>query len=364
VEPLLKDKDAQVRVAAMRALHRQGRLTTAQFKKLATDSSPAVRREVALAMRDVPYQQSAEVLLAVAKTIDGTDRTLLEAWGAGVEGKESQVYDQVKPILNNTDPLKWSPGFTALAWRLHPAQSVGDFKARAMAASLDLKSRRDALTAIGYNTGAAAAEAMVDIAAKADGAVKADAVWWLLNRKDNVWKDHNLGPALKARGIYDPDSVELISAVIPKADAPTFSAADVLKLTGDAKRGHERFVTVCTSCHRAGDEGTEYAPNLSGWARRQTAEVFFNSVINPSADIASGFNGTMIKAKDDVEIHGLVISDGDPVVIQSAAGVIQTVPKNRITERKGLGRSLMMSADQLGVTAQDLADIQAYLRTK
>jgi putative membrane-bound dehydrogenase-like protein len=371
VEPLLKDKDAQVRVAAMRALHRQGRLTTAQFKKLATDPSPAVRREVALAMRDVPYQQSAEVLLAVAKGFDGLDRTYLEAVGTGATGKESEFYNLLakeRPagfinIVEGKSPI-WTDRFARLAWRLHPAQSVPEFKSRALWTAFDLKSRRDALTAIGYNTGAAAAEAMVDIAAKTDGAVKADAVWWLLNRKDNVWKDHNLGPALKARGIYDPDSVELISAVIPKADAPTFSAADVIKLTGDAKRGHERFVTVCTSCHRAGDEGTEYAPNLSGWARRQTAEVFFNSVINPSADIASGFNGTMIKAKDDVEIHGLVISDGDPVVVQSAAGVIQTVPKNRITERKGLGRSLMMSADQLGVTAQDLADIQAYLRTK
>jgi putative heme-binding domain-containing protein len=92
--------------------------------------------------------------------------------------------------------------------------------------------------------------------------------------------------------------------------------------------------------------------------------VFFNSVINPSADIAHGFNGTALKLKDEVEIHGIVISDGDPVVIQSAAGVIQTVPRNRIASRGGLGRSLMMSADQLGVQPQDLADIHAYLRTK
>jgi len=40
------------------------------------------------------------------------------------------------------------------------------------------------------------------------------------------------------------------------------------------------------------------------------------------------------------------------------------VPKNRIGERKGLGRSLMLSADQLGLEPQDIADIGAWLRTR
>jgi len=170
--------------------------------------------------------------------------------------------------------------------------------------------------------------------------------------------------ALKARGIYDPDNVELTEAVIPAAEAPKFTVADVLKLNGDAKRGGEKFNAICTSCHRVGDIGTEFAPNLTGWAKRQTTEVLLNSVINPSADIASGFNGTEIKTKDGITLHGIVQSEGDPLILQSAAGLTQTVPKNRVASRKGLGRSLMMSADQLGLLPQDLADVAAWLRTK
>ena len=379
---LLDSPDAQTRIVAFRALRRvaeQGTVDggrkpeklpgTPEFLraaalKLASDPSPGVRREAVLAMRDLPLEQSREVLLAVARTIDGSDRTLLEAWGAAAAGKESAVYDLVKPVLNDPDPLKWGPGFASIAWRLHPPQSVDDFKKRALSPSLGLRDRRDALTAIGYNESAGAAKAMVEIAATADGAVKADAMWWLINRKDNVWKAHGLGPELKSRKLYDPESVELISATIPAAEPAKYTVAEVARLTGDVQRGKDRFSTFCTSCHRAGDDGVEYAPNLSGWTRRQTAEVFFNSVINPSADIAHGFNGTALKLKDEVEIHGIVISDGDPVVVQSAAGVIQTVPRNRIASRGGLGRSLMMSADQLGVQPQDLADIHAYLRTK
>jgi putative heme-binding domain-containing protein len=274
------------------------------------------------------------------------------------------LYDQVKPVLNDPDPLRWSPGFASIAWRLHPPQSIGDFRARALSTNLDLAARKSAVTAIGFNTVPAASAAMLDLAAKAEGVVKAEATWWLMNRKDNVWKDHGLAASLKARGIYDPDSVELISATIPPAEKPSFTVADVVTLNGSAARGQERFNAVCSSCHRVGNNGVEYAPNLTGWAKRQTAEVFFNSVINPSADIASGFNGTELKVKDGTEIHGVVISEGDPIVIQSAAGLVQSVPKNRIAERKGLGRSLMMSADQLGLKAQDLADLQAFLKTQ
>jgi putative heme-binding domain-containing protein len=113
-----------------------------------------------------------------------------------------------------------------------------------------------------------------------------------------------------------------------------------------------------------GDEGTDYAPNLTGWARRQTTEVLVQSIITPSAEIAHGFGGVELIAKDGTEIHGIVVTDGDPVVVQSAAGLVQTVPKAKIKSRKPLGRSLMMSADQLGLTPQDLADIAVYLKTQ
>lgn len=42
----------------------------------------------------------------------------------------------------------------------------------------------------------------------------------------------------------------------------------------------------------------------------------------------------------------------------------QTVPKNRSKEKKPLGRSLMLSAEQMGMGPQELADIAAFLRAK
>jgi putative heme-binding domain-containing protein len=89
-----------------------------------------------------------------------------------------------------------------------------------------------------------------------------------------------------------------------------------------------------------------------------------NSILNPSADIASGFSGVELQTKDGLTIHGVELSGGDPTIIQSAGGITQTVPKAKIAGRKGLGRSLMLSADQLGLSAQDVADIASYLRSR
>ena len=108
----------------------------------------------------------------------------------------------------------------------------------------------------------------------------------------------------------------------------------------------------------------EFAPDLTGWASRQPLEVLLRSIATPSADIAHGFNGHELILKDGTVIQGLILADGDPVIIMSTGAVTQTVPKNRIKEKKPLNRSLMLSAEQMGMDAQALADVAAFLRTK
>ncbi|MCW5557454.1 MAG: c-type cytochrome [Verrucomicrobiae bacterium] len=382
VAGVLSDTDPQMRVAAFRSLRQtveQDRVRGASnpevvpgtreyllaaARRLTADPSPAVLREVVLAMRDEPYAVAGPVLVAVAKRYEGNDRTLLEAWGLGVTGKEAALYSELRGTLGAGDSVRWTPAFEELAWRLHPEASIPDFRARALEPKLGDVARKRALTALGFNASPEAARAVLEVAAKSDGAVKAEAVWWLINRKDSQWKVADLDAALKAQGVYDPDAVAWIEATIPAPEPPLYSAKDVLALKGDAGKGGEKFSSVCASCHRAGDIGTEYAPNLTGWAGRQGREVLVAAVIQPGAEIASGFNGTEVTTKDGAVIHGLLLSEGDPLIVQSAGGLTQMIPKKQVASRKGLGRSLMMSADQLGLSSQDLADIAAYLQTR
>ena len=106
----------------------------------------------------------------------------------------------------------------------------------------------------------------------------------------------------------------------------------------------------------------DYGPNLTAFAKMQTPEVVIGAIAHPSEDISHGYEGTIVTLKDGKVIHGRVLSEGDPVVVQSMGGVIQLIPADRVKEKKGLDRSLMLGAEQLGMGAQEIADLVAYLR--
>ncbi|MEZ5301669.1 MAG: c-type cytochrome [Verrucomicrobiales bacterium] len=200
-------------------------------------------------------------------------------------------------------------------------------------------------------------------AAGSDGPAKAEALWWCLTRGGGDWQKFGIEGELKARGIYDPAKVELVEIVSPEPPKSTLPpAAEIANLKGDPAKG-KVAAARCVMCHRLGDTGIDVGPPLAGWANTQTHEVVVRSILDPSADIAHGFDAYRIKTKDGIEIDGLLLSDGNPTMILSMGGKTQTVPKGRVASQKKLGRSLMMTPEQLALTAQDIADIAAYLKT-
>jgi putative membrane-bound dehydrogenase-like protein len=360
VEKLLEDRDVQTRVAAWRAL-RQAQRAHAHALRLATDPSVVMRREVALSLRDEPFERSGDALLALAKGYDGKDRSYLEAWGIGATGKEAALYAALERQAPG-DASQWPTTVSDLVWRLTPTGAVGAFRQRALAESLTPEERTKAVTALGFIHSRDAAQALLDVAEKRGGDLRSNpALWWLLNYKDSRWADAGVDAELKRRGLFDPDKVEISEVTVPEAGAATVTVAEVLKLRGDAKRG-AAAASACLMCHRVGGQGVEYGPALDGFASRQTREVVINAILNPSSDIAHGYEGTEVILGDGRRIHGMILSRSNPLIVQSTGGATQMVPEKLVKERKRLGRSLMLSAGQLGLTAQQVADIVAWLR--
>lgn len=365
VEGLLNTEEPMMRIAAFRALRRVEHRVVEHARSLAGDASPAVRREAALATRDVDFAEAKDVLLAVARGYDGKDRAYLEAWGTGCTGKEAGVYAALAAVASEKNSLQWSAAHAGLVWRLTPAAAVGDFTARAKANGLSEADRLAAVTAIAFVPTRDAALALVDIAENADGRVRQHATWWLMNYKDSRWKEHGLAEELKRRGLYDPETATISAITVPEPDRAAEAALkvdDVLALTGDAARG-ATLAQACQLCHRIGDAGVEYGPALTGFAQRQPTEVVVRAILQPSMDIALGYAGSEIELKNGEKLHGLVHSAGDPLIVQSTGGFTQMVPADRVAKRQMMGRSLMLNAQQLGLSAQDVADIVAYLKT-
>ncbi len=364
VEQQLASTDAQTRVAAYRALRRADQPFLGHAAKLATDASAAVRREVATSLRDVPFAAAREILLALAKGYDGKDRAYLAAWGIGATGKEADLYAALAAAQTEKDPLKWTPAYANLVWRLIPADAAPAFAARASSAALPDPVRLAALTALGFTPTRTAAFAVLDLAQQAKGKVQGTALWWLLNYKDSRWAAFDLNPELKSRGLYDPEKTVLAASFVPPQPATRLPpVAEIAALKGDATRG-AAFAATCYICHRIAGDGVDYAPDLTGFASRQTTEVVINSIVNPSSDIAHGYEGTEFILQDGTVIQGLALASGDPVIVQSMGGTNQLIPAGKIRSRQRLNRSLMLSGEQLGLDAQAIADLVAHLKTR
>ncbi len=360
---IIAGDDAKQRLIAFRAIRRCGGKIDAlpYAKKLASDPSPVVRVEAAMEMRYRKFDEAKDVLVAVAKGYDGKDRSYLESFGLGAGHNTEELWAVLKQEMKTGAPKDWSDSFARLTWRLMPEAAIADLTERATSSSVADDAKKLAVDSLAFINVKAAADALISIAL-IDSPVREQASWWLRNRAEGEWGSMELLPILNEKGIIKAP-VKLVSITFPeKPTKMNFTADEVLKLKGDATKG-KLTAARCIMCHKIDGKGVEYGPDLKGFGARQPVDVVARSMVDPSFDISHGFEGHAIQLKNGDKIDGMILSDGGTVTIRSTGGVTQEVPKDMIKDRKAMGQSLMLSADQLGLTAQDVADIVEWMKT-
>ncbi|MBD2752177.1 PVC-type heme-binding CxxCH protein [Spirosoma validum] len=198
VERLLKSDDPMTRITALRALRSitpennksNPGLTTSQeallplLGNLSLDRNAAVRREVAVALRDIPYAECRVMLKNLVNSYDGKDRWYLNALSEAADGKEENLFaDLTLP----DDPIQWDQRTADLMWEFHPAAAVGLFKKRAESQALSADARRQAITSLAFIKNQSAAKAMLDLSKSSDKDVADQANYWLDFRRGNDW---------------------------------------------------------------------------------------------------------------------------------------------------------------------------------
>lgn len=189
VEALLEDKGEDIRLVAFRALRSSGADILPYASRLVEDPSSSIRREVAIALRDLPYAETKPLLLRLAEQFDGRDRWYLEALGAALERHASDVYPELLQRLEGDgQPAdQWSEQLALLVWRLHPREAVPALKARAGSESLSYEDRSRAITALGFVNTPEAVRAMIDLSKEKNPAIAEEAAYWLSFRQGNDW---------------------------------------------------------------------------------------------------------------------------------------------------------------------------------
>jgi putative membrane-bound dehydrogenase-like protein len=359
----LGSADDTRRLVAFRALRAAGRDAFTLCESLAKDKSPAVRREVAIALRDFKTPAAIATLVTIAQQFDGQDRAYLEAIGLASTDREALVHAAIAKSMAKP-ALEWTPAYAWLTWRLHPASAVRDVRARLLSGKLTESEVKRDLTTLAFTRSAEAAGTMVELSLNKSFAQVDLAKWWVGNRKSNLWKPFDVDAIVKARG-GDASAAKLVASDLPpempgaKALAPVEAIAT---LKGDVAKG-KASAAVCYACHKFDGKGIDFGPDLTTYAKQQSLETLILNIAQPSNNISHGFEGTRVVLDDGMVITGMVLSSGDPLMVKSMGGVVQSIPRQRIKEEKQLDRSLMFTASQMGLTEQSVADIAAYLRS-
>ena len=124
----------------------------------------------------------------------------------------------------------------------------------------------------------------------------------------------------------------------------------------DTARDAVEVSTITTGSSRT--RSVRPSPESSPCIDTSTSTV---ATISASKDISHGFDGSRVVLADGATIDGIVLANGDPLIIKSMGGLTQTIPKAKVKSVNKLGRSLMFPPEMLGLDAQGVADIAAYL---
>jgi putative membrane-bound dehydrogenase-like protein len=359
----LASADDTRRLVAFRALRAANRDVFSLCESMAKDKSAAVRREVAIALRDFKTPAAIATLVTIAQQFDGQDRAYLEAIGLASTDREPIVHAAIAKVMA-TPSLEWTPAYAWLTWRLHPASAVREVRARLLSGKLsEIDLKRD-LTTLAFTRSAEAAGTMVELSLSKNFAQADLAKWWVGNRKASLWKAFDVDAIVKARG-GNAAMAKLVASDLPPEmpGAKLLASVEVIAaLKGDTANG-KTAAAVCYACHKFDGKGIDFGPDLTTYAKQQSLESLILNIAQPSNNISHGFEGTRVVLDDGMVITGMVLSSGDPLMIKSMGGLVQSIPRNRIKEEKHLDRSLMFTPAQMGLTEQSVADLAAYLRS-
>lgn len=188
VEELLKSKEEMIRTTAFRALRVSVPDILYYARQMQNDPSSFVRREVAIAIRDLPFDSTRNILMELVKQYEGGDRWYLNAITDAMKGHEAEAYAEIKQMpTKNETPVNWDKKMAEWAWALHPVIALNDLLDRANTTQLDSGARRNAITAIAFINDKAAAEAMAKLSESPLPDVAEQAAYWLAFRRGNDW---------------------------------------------------------------------------------------------------------------------------------------------------------------------------------
>jgi putative heme-binding domain-containing protein len=139
----------------------------------------------------------------------------------------------------------------------------------------------------------------------------------------------------------------------------------VLALDGEPGQGEKIFWSQsaqCGRCHRIGDRGTPVGPDLTTIGKLRSREDLLTSLLEPSRRIEPKYATYLVATTDGALRTGVLVSrDERQVVLRDGEGKEVVVAAGDVEELRPSRASLMPDGQLAELTAQEAADLIAYL---
>ena len=130
----------------------------------------------------------------------------------------------------------------------------------------------------------------------------------------------------------------------------------------DVQNGKKVFTKTCLNCHKIGNEGHDVGPSL-GSILNKPDEAILVDILDPSAKVDSEYTSYNVVTTSGTAFKGVLAAESaTSVSLKLEKGQTQEILRNEIELMKSSEVSLMPSNLHEQISAQDMADLLAYVR--
>jgi putative heme-binding domain-containing protein len=147
---------------------------------------------------------------------------------------------------------------------------------------------------------------------------------------------------------------------------PLIKPERILGLDGDAGRGQRLFASgavQCGKCHRIGEGKETVGPDLTKIAAKNTKAQILESILEPSKVIDPKYAAYVVQTTGGDVLNGILVSRTESELVLRDAEKETRLPAGQVARMAVQKTSLMPEGLLQHLTAQEAADLLAYLLT-
>jgi putative heme-binding domain-containing protein len=190
-----------------------------------------------------------------------------------------------------------------------------------------------------------------------------------LAKEQKLPEDLRLTASSELNSAHWPEIKAEAATLLPLPSAqnarPLPPISQLIKMTGNPANGaavFRRDNVGCIKCHQVRGEGIDFGPNLSEIGTKLGKDALYESILDPSAGIAFGYEAWQIELKNGDDAYGLINSETeDEITVKAVGGVTTRYKKSDIAKRTKQKLSIMPAGLQQNLSTQEIVDLVEYL---